>query len=163
HLTLALRDHLYACEPVLLKPAPAEAKAEGAAEAGADSGAGEKHEMHHAEPPKDAYYTSDKVVDLVPNILNPDVIWACTTCRACEEQCPVMISYVDKIVQMRRDQVMMKNEFPTELQKPFNGLETNGNPWNLAGSDRANWADGLGVPLIADKPDAKVLYWVGCA
>jgi Fe-S oxidoreductase len=160
HLTLALRDHLYACEPVLLKPAPAGAKAEAAAPA-AESG--EKHEMHHADPPKDAYYTSDKVVDLVPNILNPDVIWACTTCRACEEQCPVMISYVDKIVQMRRDQVMMKNEFPVELQKPFNGLETNGNPWNLAGSDRANWADGLGVPLIADKPDAKVLYWVGCA
>jgi Fe-S oxidoreductase len=119
--------------------------------------------MHHAEPPKDAYFVSNKVVDLVPNILNPDVIWACTTCRACEEQCPVMISYVDKIVQMRRDQVMIKNEFPAELQKPFNGLETNGNPWNLAQSDRANWADGLDIPLIADKKDAQVLYWVGCA
>jgi Fe-S oxidoreductase len=74
-----------------------------------------------------------------------------------------MISYVDKIVQMRRDQVMMKNEFPAELMKPFNGIETNGNPWNLAASDRAGWADGMGIPLMSEKPDAKVLYWVGCA
>jgi Fe-S oxidoreductase len=155
---LALRDHLYACEPALLKPETADP-----AKKAAPSEAGEKQELQHADPPKDAYYTSDTVVDLVPNILNPDVIWACTTCRACEEQCPVMITYVDKIVQMRRDQVMIKNEFPAELMKPFNGLETNGNPWNLAASDRATWADGLGIPLMADKADAKVLYWVGCA
>jgi Fe-S oxidoreductase len=103
------------------------------------------------------------VVDLVPNVIHPDVIWACTSCRACEEQCPVMISYVDKIVQMRRDQVMIKNEFPAELMKPFNGIETNGNPWNLAASDRASWADGMGIPLMSEKPDAQVLYWVGCA
>ena len=168
HLTLALRDHLYACEPELMKakakPTVDAATADAAAsEPSANESAEVKHEMHHAEPPKDAYYVSNKVVELVPNILNPDVIWACTTCRACEEQCPVMITYVDKIVQMRRDQVMLKNEFPHELQKPFNGLETNGNPWNLARSDRAGWADGLDIPLISEKGDAKVLYWVGCA
>jgi Fe-S oxidoreductase len=123
----------------------------------------ETHEMHHADPPKDAYFTPNTVVELVPNVMHPDVIWACTTCRACEEQCPVMITYVDKIVQMRRDQVMMKNEFPKELQNPFNGLETNGNPWNLSSMDRAGWADGLDIPLLADKKDAEVLYWVGCA
>jgi Fe-S oxidoreductase len=158
HLTLALRDHLYACEPTLFKSETQDPSQPASAE-------GEEHrsEMHHADPPKDGYFVSDKVVDLVPNIIHPDVIWACTSCRACEEQCPVMISYVDKIVQMRRDQVMMKNEFPAELMKPFNGIETNGNPWNLAASDRANWADGLGIPLIGEKPDAQVLYWVGCA
>ena len=75
----------------------------------------------------------------------------------------MMITYVDKIVQMRRDQVMIKNEFPPDLQKPFRGLETNGNPWNLSAMDRANWADGLDIPFMADKPDATVLYWVGCA
>jgi Fe-S oxidoreductase len=160
HLTLALRDHLYACEPQLLVP---ETQSPAQSATPAEAHGGEKHEMHHADPPKDAYYTSSTVVELVPNILNPDVIWACTTCRACEEQCPVMITYVDKIVQMRRDQVMMKNEFPPELLKPFNGLETNGNPWNLAASDRGDWADGLGIPLMSDKPDAEVLYWVGCA
>ena len=54
---------------------------------------------------------------MIPNVLDPDVVWACTTCRACEEQCPVMISYVDKFVQMRRNLVMIKNEFPSELLK----------------------------------------------
>jgi len=166
HLTLALRDHLYACEPLLIGDAAQKVAAAKAAAGHAEAGEGEapaKHEMHHADPPKDAYYVADTIVDLVPNVINPDVIWACTSCRACEEQCPVMISYVDKIVQMRRDQVMIKNEFPAELQKPFNGLETNGNPWNLAASDRGDWANGLDVPLIADHKDAKVLYWVGCA
>jgi Fe-S oxidoreductase len=74
-----------------------------------------------------------------------------------------MISYVDKIVQLRRNVVRIKSEFPAELMNPFNGLETNGNPWNLASMERAQWADGLDVPLIADHKDAKVLYWVGCA
>jgi Fe-S oxidoreductase len=58
---------------------------------------------------------------------------------------------------------MMKNEFPAELQKPFNGIETNGNPWNMSAMDRANWTEGLDVPLLADHKDAEVLYWVGCA
>jgi Fe-S oxidoreductase len=156
HVTLALRDHLYACEPQIIY-------------AGTSSDTKELHtgEMHreeqHAAPPKDAYFVPDKIVDLIPNVLDPDVVWACTTCRACEEQCPVMISYVDKFIQMRRNLVMMKNEFPAELMKPFNGIETNGNPWNMSQMDRANWADGLDAPLIADHPEAEVLYWVGCA
>jgi Fe-S oxidoreductase len=158
HLTLALRDHLYACEPTLFKP-----ETQDPSKPAPESSPEHRHEMVHGDPPKDGYFVSDKIVELVPNIIHPDVIWACTSCRACEEQCPVLISYVDKIVQMRRDQVMIKNEFPAELMKPFNGIETNGNPWNLAASDRASWADGLGIPLMAEKPDAQVLYWVGCA
>jgi Fe-S oxidoreductase len=102
-------------------------------------------------------------VDLVPNVIKPEVLWACTTCRACEEQCPVNITYVDKIVQMRRHLVVMRGEFPAELGKPFEGMETNGNPWNLARVDRPAWAEGLDVPLMAEKPNAEVLYWVGCA
>ncbi len=101
--------------------------------------------------------------DLVGNVVHPDVLWGCTTCRACEEQCPVMISYVDKIVGMRRSLVTVKGEFPAELQKPFSGMETNGNPWNLARVDRAAWSDGLGVKTAAEHPKAEVLYWVGCA
>jgi Fe-S oxidoreductase len=104
-----------------------------------------------------------KPVDLVPNIIHPDVLWACTSCRACEEQCPVNITYVDKIVQMRRNLVVIKGEFPQELAKPFEGMESNGNPWNLARVDRTNWADGLGLKMFSEKPDAEVLFWVGCA
>jgi len=75
----------------------------------------------------------------------------------------VMISYVDKIVEMRRNLVLVKGEFPAQLNNPFSAMEVNGNPWNIARVDRGNWAEGLGIPLMADKPDAKVLYWVGCA
>jgi len=157
HVTLALRDHLFACEPVVIyQGTSAEPKPE-------EIGEVQRHEMHHGDPPKDAYFIPNQIVELVPNVIEPDVVWACTTCRACEEQCPVMISYVDKFVQMRRNLVMMKNEFPAELMKPFNGIETNGNPWNMSAMDRANWADGLDVPLLADHKDAEVLYWVGCA
>jgi Fe-S oxidoreductase len=162
HLTLALRDHLYAAERALLGESPdiadAPTKAIGP---GAD---GKRRELATNPPaPKDGYFQESRVVDLVPNVLHPDVIWACTTCRACEEHCPVMISYVDKIVQMRREEVMVKNEFPAELMKPFNAMETNGNPWNLSRMQRADWAAGLDIPTVADAPDFDVLYWVGCA
>ena len=157
HVTLALRDHLFASEAqILYRGTSSEPKPE-------ELGEMQREEMHHAEPPKDAYFVPNRVSELIPNVMDPEVVWACTTCRACEEQCPVMISYVDKFVQMRRNLVLMKNEFPAELMKPFNGIETNGNPWNMSSMDRANWADGLDAPLIADKKDADVLYWVGCA
>jgi Fe-S oxidoreductase len=104
-----------------------------------------------------------KPQDLVPEVIDPDVLWACTTCRACEEQCPVMISYVDKIVGMRRNLVVIKGEFPSELGKPFEGMEVNGNPWSLARVDRKNWAEGLDIPVFSANPKAEVLYWVGCA
>ncbi|MDO8631977.1 MAG: (Fe-S)-binding protein, partial [Phycisphaerales bacterium] len=88
--------------------------------------------------------------------------WACTTCRACEQECPVFISYVDKIVDMRRYLTQERGEFPQQLQSAFRGLETNANPWNFAAGDRANWAAGMGVKTLAEHPEAAVLFWVGC-
>jgi len=160
HLTLALRDHLYDLESHFLGNHGIEAP----------RGLGEKDgvKVVHGDPPEGAYFRSDAPVDLVPDIVHPDVLWACTTCRACEEQCPVQISYVDKIVEMRRHEMMVKNAFPADLQKAFRGMETNGNPWNLPAMDRGNWATGLDaegvqVRFLADHPDAEVVYWVGCA
>jgi len=163
HLTLAIRDHLYATEKAMfgknaLVEEPSDAPT--AAPKGSD---GEEPIHTFPQAPEGGYFVGETLVDLVPNILHPDVIWGCTSCRACEEQCPVMISYVDKIIGMRREEVMMKNEFPGQLQGAFNGIETNGNPWNLSAMDRADWADGLDIPTLSDKPDADVLYWVGCA
>ena len=100
---------------------------------------------------------------LVPNPIDPEVLWSCTTCRACEEACPVMIEYVDKIVEMRRHLVLMKGEFPTEVQNTFKNMETNGNPWGIGFDQRAAWAKDLNVPLLSEKPEVDVLYWVGCA
>ncbi|NOY91822.1 MAG: (Fe-S)-binding protein [Deltaproteobacteria bacterium] len=160
HVTLALRNHLYSTEAAMFAEGDSvERPGQVAAPAHADG------EPLHAHPPapEGGYFENSEVVELLPHVLHPDVIWACTTCRACEEQCPVMISYVDKIVGMRREEVLIKGEFPPALQGAFNGLETNGNPWNLSAMDRGEWSDGLDVPTLADKPDASVLYWVGCA
>jgi Fe-S oxidoreductase len=185
--TVDLRDHLYAREHELLNraggprgPSPDEAHVHaeaghahgenGQAHAAGAGGAHVHDDAHdHPHPPDDAPNPvpvppiESKPIDLVSNVIHPDVLWACTTCRACEEQCPVMISYVDKIVDMRRNLVLVKGEFPQELAGPFQGMEVNGNPWNLARIDRGNWAEGLGIPTMAEHPTAPVLYWVGCA
>jgi len=176
-LTLNLRDHLYGREQELVAERPKMAGAPGAdgKEAGQAEGenagtSGNEEQAAHAEGAEGADGAgangangAPKRIDLVANVVHPDVLWACTTCRACEEQCPVMISYVDKIVQMRRNLVLVKGEFPGDLNGPFQAMEVNGNPWNLARIDRANWADGLEIPTMADKPAAPVLFWVGCA
>ena len=96
-------------------------------------------------------------------LIHDDVLWACTTCRACEEACPVLIEYVDKIVDMRRHLVQDEARFPPELIKAFNGMETHNNPWGFGAHKRGDWAQGLDVPLIADHPEAEYLYFVGCA
>ena len=153
HLTLALRDHMYENQPQLTETEQAWGPkvATDDIEANADA----KEGTH-----KPDLYAS---ILLSPEVIHPDVLWACTTCRACEEQCPVLISYVDKIVDLRRNLVMIRNEFPHELQKPFQAMEVNGNPWNLSRMDRSAWTDGLDIKTFAEKPDAQVLYWVGCA
>ncbi len=100
---------------------------------------------------------------LVPATINPEVLWACTTCAACEQECPVFISYIDKIVDLRRNLVMERGELPEQWQTAFKGLETVGNPYSYPNEQRAEWAAGLDVPLMAEKSDVEYLYWVGCA
>ena len=97
------------------------------------------------------------------DVIDTDVIWACTTCRWCEEACPLFISYVDKIVELRRHLVLEKATFPEEAEPAFRGMEVNGNPWQLAAETRADWAKGLDVPLVSDGGEFDVLFWVGCA
>ena len=97
------------------------------------------------------------------NLIHDQVLWSCTTCRACEEACPVMIEYVDKIVDMRRHLVQEEARFPSELTRTFRGMETQGNPWGMSYDKRMDWAEGLSVPLLADNPNAEYLYFVGCA
>jgi Fe-S oxidoreductase len=100
-------------------------------------------------------------------VIDPDVLWSCTTCGACVEQCPVDIEHVDHIVDMRRYQVMIESEFPTELGTLFRNLETKGNPWGQNQSGRMDWAKDLDfeVPVydgeLAD--DVEYVYWIGCA
>lgn len=124
---------------------------------------GSKHGTGDVPDPAGDRTAAPHEVDLIGAVVNPEVIWACTTCRACEQECPVFISYVDKIVDLRRHMIMEKGEFPEQLQNAFKGLETVGNVYSFANEERADWAKGLDVPLMADKQEADVLYWVGCA
>jgi Fe-S oxidoreductase/nitrate reductase gamma subunit len=101
--------------------------------------------------------------ELAGDVIDPEVVWACTTCRWCEESCPLFISYVDRIVEMRRHLVLEKAEFPGEAEPAFRGMEVNGNPWQLSAESRADWARGLGVPLASEGTVFDVLFWVGCA
>lgn len=95
--------------------------------------------------------------------VSSDTVWACTTCGWCEFACPLHITFVDKLVQMRRFLTLEESDFPAEAQVGFKGMERQGNPWNLPRSDRAKWAEGLEVPHISDAPQAEYLFWVGCA
>lgn len=101
--------------------------------------------------------------ELVGPVIDPEALWACTTCRACMEVCPVYIEHVPKIVEMRRHQVMLQGEFPAELNQTFKNLERQGNPWGLGAHTRTQWAEDLDVPLLADKPEAEYLFWPGCS
>jgi len=101
--------------------------------------------------------------ELAGDVIDPEVFWACTTCRWCEESCPLFISYVDKIVEVRRHLVLEKAEFPAEAEPAFRGMEVNGNPWQLAAELRGDWAKGLNVPLASQGGNFDVLFWVGCA
>ncbi|HUG56503.1 MAG TPA: (Fe-S)-binding protein [Candidatus Limnocylindrales bacterium] len=93
----------------------------------------------------------------------PDELWACTTCAACVEACPVTIEHIDKIVDMRRYLTMMEGAVPAEAQRAMTGIERAGNPWGQSPDTRADWAEGLDVPTLAERPDAEYLYFVGCA
>jgi Fe-S oxidoreductase len=156
HLTLALRDHLYGREEEFIS------HSEKRPPRGGESNPSEASAQSNGPPAADAN-GAPTPINLVSEVIHPDVLWACTSCRACEEQCPVLISYVDKIIDMRRSLVMVRGEFPHELAKPFQGMESNGNPWNLSRMDRSAWTDGLDVPTMKDRPLAPVLFWVGCA
>ena len=101
--------------------------------------------------------------NIVGSVIHDDTLWACNTCRACEEACPPMIEYVDKIVDMRRHLVQEESRFPKELTRTFKNMETQSNPWGLDSEKRFEWAEEMTVPTLADKPDAEFLYYVGCA
>ena len=95
--------------------------------------------------------------------ISRDAIWACTTCGACMQKCPVFIEHVPKIVEMRRHLVMEKSEFPEELTTFFENSEQRSNPWGIAPSDRAKWAVDLNIPVLGDGVNAEHLFYVGCA
>jgi Fe-S oxidoreductase len=173
-----LRDHLFAKAPAILG-------ADGAAvtgieEAGNESAdrasTGRQHGVPESGfgriPEKGAAQAARPLVgtEAEGGVIDPDVLWSCTTCGACVEQCPVDIEHVDHIMDMRRYQVLIESSFPSEAGTMLKNLETKGNPWGMNARARLDWTEGLDfeVPVVgegdlADLSEVDYLYWVGCA
>ena len=111
--------------------------------------------------------SSIDVATLVPTTIDPDVLWSCTTCGSCVEQCPVDIEHVDAIIDMRRYEVLMESRFPSEASLLLRNMENQGDPWGLGASKRTEWLSALDfdVPIVDGviPDDVEYLYWVGCA
>jgi Fe-S oxidoreductase len=109
----------------------------------------------------------EELPSLNPDVIEDEVIWACTTCGACVYNCPVDIEHIDTILDMRRNLVMMESRFPREMQTALTNLENAGNPWGQSQQARLDWTDGLEIPVLGQTADSadqfEVLYWVGCA
>ena len=108
-----------------------------------------------------------EVESLVPSVIDPDVLWSCTTCGACVEECPVDIEHIDTILDMRRYEVLMESRFPKEAGLMLRNIENQGDPWGLGAAKRLDWTQSLDfeVPVVTDTipDDIEYLYWVGCA
>ncbi|EYT80166.1 MULTISPECIES: (Fe-S)-binding protein [unclassified Streptomyces] len=168
-LIMSLRDHAHAKAPYLLagggKNAEGEEKASEEALKDVPAAAlaeAERPLIGTAEAVSDSGFAAGGVID-------PDVLWSCTTCGACVEQCPVDIEHVDHIVDMRRYQVMIESAFPSEAGTMLKNLEKKGNPWGLAKKQRLEWLKEVDfeVPVVGkdieDLSEVEYLYWVGCA
>ena len=112
---------------------------------------------------KDNVDTLPPLVDNGMGAIKSDALWSCTSCRGCEDICPVNIQHLDILFEVRKNQVLMEAAFPPEMQDTFSNLENQSNPWGFSDDTRANWCKDLDVPLMADKPDADILWFVGCA
>ncbi|ASS65534.1 MULTISPECIES: (Fe-S)-binding protein [unclassified Paenibacillus] len=107
---------------------------------------------------------SPQEVELIGEVMTEDEIWACTTCRNCEDQCPVGNEHVDKIIDLRRHLVLMQGSVPHEGQRAMQNIERQGNPWGINRNDRVKWTgdvEGVSVPLVKENPEFDYLFFVG--
>jgi Fe-S oxidoreductase len=116
---------------------------------------------------KQTWKSADKKpedMELIGDVMTEEEIWACTTCRNCEDQCPVGNEHVDKIVDLRRHLVLMQGSVPQEGQRAMQNIERQGNPWGINRNDRSNWKEEIGgipVPTVKEKPEFDILFFVG--
>jgi Fe-S oxidoreductase len=159
-----LRDHLFAKAPYIIggRTAPENASIEGAQHGHGVPESGFPRVI--GSGPEQAVRPLVGTIEL-GGVIDPDVLWSCTTCGACVEQCPVDIEHVDHIVDMRRYQVLVESNFPPEAGIMLRNLESKGNPWGAPPNTRADWTKGLDfpVPRATDGDDFEYLFWVGCA
>jgi Fe-S oxidoreductase len=99
---------------------------------------------------------------MIGEVITEDEIWACTTCRACQEQCPVFIEPINKIIEMRRNLVLEQTQFPETAMGALRSMEQRGHPWRGTMASRTDWAEGMDIKLLSDDSNVDVLFWVGC-
>ncbi len=180
-----LRDHLFAKAPYLLDGGKASADGTSTAKTGIEEGGTESHDRagkDHADghvpesgfgrlPTPGAAQAGRPLVGTAEEfgVIDPEVLWSCTTCGACVEQCPVDIEHVDHIVDMRRYQVLVESAFPSEAGVMLRNIENKGNPWGMNARSREDWTQQVDFEVRkveAGEPipdDVEYLFWVGCA
>jgi Fe-S oxidoreductase len=145
-LILGMKEHLIEAGPELLKTRPAQPVVNG-----------DKAGETPAGPPAKPRRTGR---DLIGGVIPEDAIWACTTCLACQEVCPVSIEHIDKIIDMRRHlQMVATSEIARD---PLKNLRVRGNPWRGTMYARTDWTEGLDIKVVGENGDIDILYWVGC-
>jgi Fe-S oxidoreductase len=170
-LIMGLRDHAYAKAPYVQAGGEESEAAvallerdEIAADAAGRSLIGRRSSGSGSD--EDQWFYNPEGGDFV---IDEDVLWSCTSCGACVQQCPVDIEHVDHIMDMRRYQLLVESNFPAELNQLFKGLENKGNPWNMSPNARMDWAKDLDfdVPVVGEDLESLEsvdwLFWVGCA
>jgi Fe-S oxidoreductase len=106
---------------------------------------------------------SAELKKLLGEVISEEEVWDCTTCAACMEVCPMLNEHIAKIMGMRQFGVLMESKFPEEFQTLYRGLENQGNPWGINADTRSDWAKDLLLPLLSEKRQTDILFWVGCA
>jgi Fe-S oxidoreductase len=110
------------------------------------------------------YHLKEGTTDVpMLDLITEEAVWACTSCGACVDICPVGNEPMRDILDIRRNLSMMESNFPKQLENAFKGMERNANPWNVSQADRMKWAEGLNVPTIEQNAEPEILWWVGCA
>ncbi len=105
----------------------------------------------------------EETVPIGGNVILEDELWACTTCAACQEACPVFVQVIDKVVDLRRYLVLMESKFSPEVKLFFKNMETNSNPWTIGFATRADWAKDLNLKNLSENKEVEYLLWVGCS
>lgn len=106
---------------------------------------------------------ADSTSSIPGQIIPDETFWSCTTCGACEAECPVFIEHIDKIMELRRWRVMMESRFPKEIEQVYRNIEMFGDVWGMGAAFRTDWARGLNIPTLKEDSSIDILYWVGCA
>jgi Fe-S oxidoreductase/nitrate reductase gamma subunit len=122
-----------------------------------------KTHLYDVYPGRFTLKATEKRKEMLGGVITEEVIWDCTTCRACQQACPVYIEHIDKIVDMRRNLAMEKSKFPEAAQEALKSLGTRGHPYRGTTATRTSWCEGLNLETVSDAKDIDILYWVGCS